>query len=141
VYEAIDATAFPSPRLPFDPIHWSWHHQCRETCPALFTEVLHSLREPGILACVSDFSPYDTFRPHSPLGWFVKHFPAHYAIIGRTLPHSVLNVRSHCNVSNEFYSSISRPDLLLVQSNVIGFPLRNHSQTHNGEPPSHKNGS
>jgi len=31
----------------------------------LFTEVLHSLRQPSILAWVSDVSPYDPFRPHS----------------------------------------------------------------------------
>jgi hypothetical protein len=28
------------------------------------------------MACVSDVSPYDPFRPRSPLGWFVKRFPA-----------------------------------------------------------------
>lgn len=112
MYEVIDATAFPSPRHPFSPIHWSWHHQCREDYPPLFTDVLHSLRQPSILACVSDVSPYDPFRPHSPLGWFVKHFPAHHDIIGRTLPRS-----------DQFYSSVSRPRLLLAQSSVTRIPV------------------
>jgi hypothetical protein len=98
VYEVIDATALPSPRLPFNPIHWSWHHQCQETYPTLFTGVLHSLRQPSILTCVSDVSPYDPFRLHSPLGWYIEHFPAHHDIIGRTLPRS-----------DQFYSSVSRP--------------------------------